>query len=64
MKAADQLYLDKPMTDQEKGIIFGIALGTVLSFFLSPLFRSIQEPTGVAHRVSQSRQPTYHGPIR
>ena len=52
------------MTDQERGIIFGVLLGTLLGQFISALQRQTTQDSGGITRVTEGRQSAYRYEIR
>ena len=59
MSEVDRAHNRIGITDQEKGIIFGVLLGTLIGQFIAALQRQItQEPGGIT-RVTEGRQSAY-----
>lgn len=55
MKQGDTPVRRERLSEQEKGIIFGIVLGTVISLFVEAFKGSIMPPAGGVTRVNKSR---------
>jgi hypothetical protein len=64
MNTAESAPVRVGLTDQEKGIIFGVVLGTFLSLFIDALKRQVTTPVEVITRVTEGRQSAYRYEIR
>ena len=59
MNEVDRAQVRIGMSDQEKGIIFGVLLGTLLSQFISAIQKQIPQESGGITRVTEGRQSAY-----
>ena len=57
MSNADRSEARVSLSDQEKGIIFGVLLGTFLGLAIDALKQPVSSPEGVVARVTKGRQP-------
>ena len=64
MSEVDRAQVRSGLTDQEKGIIFGVLLGTLLGQFIAALQKKATQESGEITRVTEGRQSAYRYEIR